>query len=52
MTITIIITPTTPPITPPYRTLDEDSWIAEMIRNKNYYMRKQLLTGERVHTTY
>jgi hypothetical protein len=25
MTITIIITPTNPPITPPYRTLGEDS---------------------------
>jgi hypothetical protein len=34
MTITIIITPTNPPITPPYRTLDEDSWIAEIIRKK------------------
>jgi hypothetical protein len=28
MTIAIIITPTNPPITPPYRTLDEDLWIA------------------------
>ena len=46
MTITIIITPTTPLITPP---LDENSWIAEIIRKKYYYMRKQLLTGERVH---
>jgi hypothetical protein len=34
MTITIIITPTNPPITPPYRTLDEDSWIAEIIRKQ------------------
>jgi hypothetical protein len=48
MTFTIIITPTTPPITPPYRTLGEDSWIAEIIRKKYFYMRKQLLTGGRV----
>ena len=34
MTITIIITLTNPPITPPYRTLDEDLWIAEIIRKK------------------
>jgi hypothetical protein len=34
--ITIIIAPSIPLITPPYRLPDEDSCIAEMIPKQNY----------------
>jgi hypothetical protein len=53
MIIAIIITPTTPPITPPYRPLDEDSRDSENIPTNYNYKRQQVImqflkTGRRL----